>query len=181
MVDTILRVSKRYKNVCREYVKTAIVRGDDGCTMTTLYDIPAGLLIPRLAEELKKRKEIQPPAWAAFAKAGVHQQMPPEDPDWWFIRAASVLRRLYIDGPVGVQRMRTAYGGKRDRGSSPFQFRKGSGSILRRIFQQLEATGFVEKGKEGRQISAAGRSFLDTVARGIKTTATEKVPDLSRY
>ena len=107
--------------------------------MTTLYDIPAELLIPKVAEELKKRKEIQPPAWAAFAKAGVHQQMPPEDPDWWFIRSASVLRRLYVDGPVGVQRMRTAYGGKRDRGSSPFQFRKGGGSSLRKILQQLEA------------------------------------------
>jgi small subunit ribosomal protein S19e len=35
--------------------------------MTTLYDIPAELLIPKVAEELKKRKEIQPPAWAAFA------------------------------------------------------------------------------------------------------------------
>jgi small subunit ribosomal protein S19e len=117
--------------------------------MTTLYDIPAELLIPKVAEELKKRKEIQPPAWAAFAKAGVHQQMPPEDPDFWYIRSASVLRRLYIDGPVGVQRMRTAYGGKRDRGSSPFQFRKGGGSSLRKILQQLEAAGLVTKDKAG--------------------------------
>jgi len=149
--------------------------------MTTLYDIPAELLIPRLAEELKKRKEIQPPAWAAFAKAGVHQQMPPEDPDWWFVRAASVLRRLYIDGPVGVQRMRTAYGGKRDRGSSPFQFRKGGGSSLRKVLQQLEAAGLVAKDKTGRRLSVEGRKFLDSVAHGLRKPTEEKVPGLSRY
>jgi small subunit ribosomal protein S19e len=149
--------------------------------MTTLYDIPAELLIPRVAEELKKRKEIQPLAWAAFAKAGVHQQMPPEEPDWWFIRAASVLRRLYIDGPVGVQRMRTAYGGKRDRGSSPFQFRKGGGSSLRKILQQLEAAGFVAKDRSGRSLSVAGKSFLDGVAHDLRKDTEEKVAGLSRY
>jgi len=149
--------------------------------MTTIYDIPADLLIPKVAEELKKRKEIQPPVWAGFAKAGVHQQMPPEDTDWWFIRAASVLRRLYIDGPVGVQRMRTAYGGKRDRGSSPFQFRKGGGSSLRKVLQQLEAAGLVAKDKNGRSLSVAGRSFLDSVAHGLRKNAEEQVAGLSRY
>ena len=149
--------------------------------MTTLYDIPADLLIPTVAAELKKRKEIQPPAWAVFAKAGVHQQMPPEDPEWWFIRSASVLRRLYIDGPVGIQRMRTAYGGKRDRGSSPFQFRKGGGSSLRKILQQLEAAGLVTKDRTGRSLSVAGRSFLDDVAHGLRKTAEERVAGLSKY
>jgi small subunit ribosomal protein S19e len=149
--------------------------------MTTLYDIPAELLLPRLAEELKKRKEIQPPPWAAFAKAGVHQQMPPEDPDWWFIRAASVLRRLYIDGPVGVQRMRTAYGGKRDRGSSPFQFRKGGGSALRKVLQQLEAAGLVAKDRTGRSLSVDGRKLLDAVAHGLRKATDEKVAGLSKY
>ena len=149
--------------------------------MTTIYDIPADLLIPKVAEELKKRKEIQPPVWAGFAKAGVHQQMPPEDTDWWFIRAASVLRRLYIDGPVGVQRMRTAYGGKRDRGSSPFQFRKGGGSSLRKILQQLEAAGLVAKEKRGRSLSVTGRAFLDGVAHGLRKSAEGRAEGLSKY
>jgi small subunit ribosomal protein S19e len=137
--------------------------------MTTVFDVPADSLIDRLSEELKKRNEIKPPAWAAFAKTGVHKQMPPESQDWWFIRSAALLRRLYVDGPVGVQRMRTAYGGKRDRGSSPYQFRKGSGSIVRKIFQQLETAGLVEKMKSGRRISAAGMSYLDSLANDLAT------------
>jgi small subunit ribosomal protein S19e len=141
--------------------------------MTTVFDVPADSLISRLAGELKKRKEIKPPAWAAFTKTGVHKQMPPENPDWWFIRSAALLRRLYVDGPVGVQRMRTAYGGKRDRGSSPYQFRKGSGSIVREIFQQLEVAGLAEKSKAGRKISAAGMSYLDELAHDLATKPSQ--------
>ncbi|MDD1677521.1 MAG: 30S ribosomal protein S19e [Methanomicrobiales archaeon] len=141
--------------------------------MTTVFDVPADSLITRLSSELKKRSEIKAPAWAAFAKTGVHKQMPPEDQDWWFIRSAALLRRLYVDGPVGVQRMRTAYGGKRDRGSSPYQFRKGSGSIIRKIFQQLEKAGYVEKNKTGRRISAAGMSYLDSLANEIAMTPVQ--------
>ena len=107
--------------------------------MTTVYDVPADHIIRKVAEELKKRQEIKPPAWAAFAKTGVHKEMPPEDPDWWFIRAAAVLRRVYVDGPLGVERMRSFYGGNKNRGSKPNAFRKGSGSILRKALQQLEA------------------------------------------
>jgi len=71
--------------------------------MTTVYDVPADHLIRSVAEELKKRQEIKPPAWAAFAKTGVHKEMPPEDPDWWFTRAAAVLRRVYVDWPPGCR------------------------------------------------------------------------------
>ncbi|RPJ53801.1 MAG: 30S ribosomal protein S19e [Methanobacteriota archaeon] len=149
--------------------------------MTTVYDVPVELFIKQAAEDLKQRPEIKPPAWSAFAKTGVHKQMPPENPDWWFVRSASVLRCLYMDGPVGVQRMRSAYGGKRDRGSSPYQFRKGSGSVIRKILQQLEAAGYVEKGKTGRRISSGGMAFLDGVAQSIKPKAIESTPGLDRY
>ena len=149
--------------------------------MTTMYDIPADMLIRQAAEELKKHPQIQPPDWAAFAKTGVHKEMPPEDPDWWYVRAASVLRRIYIDGPVGIQRMRTFYGGKRDRGSNPYQFRRGSGSILRKMLQQLEVAGYVAQNKEGRRVTPAGRAFLDNVANSLKPRAVETAPGLGKY
>jgi small subunit ribosomal protein S19e len=139
--------------------------------MTTVYDVPADQLIPRVATELKGRPELAPPSWAEFAKTGVHKEMPPEDPDWWFTRAAAVLRRVYIDGPVGVQRMRTFYGGRKNRGARPNAFRKGSGSVIREQLQQLEAAGLVLKRKEGgRTVSPAGMSFLDGIAHELKTT-----------
>jgi small subunit ribosomal protein S19e len=144
--------------------------------MTTVYDVPADHIIRRAAEELKKRKEIIPPAWAAFAKTGVHKEMPPEDPDWWFTRAAAVLRRVYVDGPLGVERMRSFYGGNKNRGSRPNAFRKGSGSILRKSLQQLEAAGFIIHDKTGRRVSPAGMSFLDNLSQEVLKNPPAPVP-----
>lgn len=144
--------------------------------MTTVYDVPADLLIRKVAEALKSRQEIKPPAWAAFAKTGVHKEMPPEDPDWWFMRSAAVLRRVYVDGPLGVQRMRSFYGGAKNRGSRPNAFRKGSGSILRKALQQLEACKFVIHDKTGRRISPEGQAFLDAMAKETLTNPPAPVP-----
>jgi len=144
--------------------------------MTTVYDVPADHIIRAVAEELKKRKEITPPAWAAFAKTGVHKEMPPEDPDWWFIRVAAVLRRVYVDGPIGVERMRSFYGGNKNRGSRPNAFRKGSGSILRKAVQQLEAAGLIVHDKVGRKVSPAGMAFLDAFAQEVKKNPPPNVP-----
>ena len=144
--------------------------------MTTVYDVSPDHIIRRVAEELKKRKEIVPPAWAAFAKTGVHKEMPPEDPDWWFIRAAAVLRRVYVDGPLGVERMRSFYGGNKNRGSKPNAFRKGSGSILRKSLQQLEAAGLVIHDKTGRRVSPEGMKFLDNLSSDVKKNPPAPVP-----
>ncbi len=132
--------------------------------MTTVYDVPADKLIAKAAQELKEKAEITAPEWASFVKTGTHREMPPNDPDWWYTRVAAVLRRVYVDGPVGVERMRSVYGGKKDRGSKPNKSVKGSGSILRKSLQQLEAAGLVAKQKTGRIITPAGASFLDGVA-----------------
>ena len=142
--------------------------------MSTPNDVPADQLIPRIAEELKKAKEVQPPEWTNFVKTGSHKERSPTNPDWWFIRCASILRRLYIKGPTGVSRLRTAYGGRNRRGSRPDHFSKGGGSIIRKALQQLEAAGLVEHDKgTGRQLTSQGRSFLDKLAHLMTTKDTE--------
>ncbi len=135
--------------------------------MTTVYDVPADRLIVKTAAELKEKPEMTAPDWAQFAKTGVHKEMPPEDPDWWYTRAAAVLRRVYVDGPVGVERMRSVYGGAKNRGSKPNKSVKGSGSVIRKVLQQLEAAGYVATNKQGRVVTPAGASFLDGAAHAV--------------
>ena len=139
--------------------------------MTTMYDVNAQELINKAAEELKKVPEIKAPSWAQFVKTGMHKERPPVNEDWWYLRSASVLRSVYRFGPVGVSKLRTKYGGKKNRGVKKEHFYKGSGNILRKALQQLEKAGlvkFAEKGvHKGRLITPKGKSFLDKIATKI--------------
>ncbi len=145
--------------------------------MTTVFDVPADLLIEKVAEEFKNNDKINSPAWSNFVKTGVHKERKPERDDWWFVRTASIIRRVYMDGPVGVMSLRTFYGGKKDRGVRPEVFRKGSGSIIRTALHQLEDAGYVEKVEGGRVVTPQGRSFLDKISGEI----ISDVPELAKF
>lgn len=132
--------------------------------MVTVYDVPAWDLIEKSADELKKFKVIAPPTWAPFVKTGAFKELPPERPDWWYIRAASVLRKIYLYGPLGTRKIKSIYGGKKNRGVKEEKPVPGSGSIARLILQQLENAHLVEKVEGGRQITSQGMSFLDKMA-----------------
>jgi len=149
--------------------------------MATVYDVPADVLIGRVAEKLKEMEEFTPPEWAMFVKTGVHKERSPEQPDWWYIRVAAIFRKVYTDGPVGIERLRTAYGGRKRRGVEPPKFRKGSGAIIRNALHQLEKAGFVKKTEEGRIVTPQGRAFLDKIAAEIKKELEQQIPALAKY
>ena len=100
-----------------------------------------------LAAALKEMPEFESPEWIVYVKTSVHKQRPTLEEDFWFIRAASILRQISIRGVVGVSRLRTRYGGSKNRGSQPNAFKKGAGKIIRTILQQAEKAGLLEKVK----------------------------------
>ena len=87
------------------------------------------------------------------------------DNDFWYKRAASILRQIYIRKNIGVNRLKVRYGGKKNRGVKPSEFRKGSGKIIRTILQQAEKAGFVEKTEKpkGRKLTEKGKKFLESI------------------
>jgi small subunit ribosomal protein S19e len=122
--------------------------------------------IPALAEALKSIPEFAVPEWAMYVKSGPSRERPPMSEDFWYTRAASILRQLYIHGVVGVGKLRTRYGSRKDRGGKPDKFFKSGGKIIRVILQQAEAAGLAEKVlrmQHGRRLTQAGREFLDSI------------------
>lgn len=119
-----------------------------------------------LAEALKEIKEFKKPEWVDFVKTSVAKERPTIEEDFWHKRAASILRQIYSKGVVGVQRLRTRYGGRKNRGKQPAIFMKGGGNIIRKILQQAESAGLVEKSqgkKPGRQLTTKGKLFLESI------------------
>lgn len=135
--------------------------------MATAYDVPGQALVEELAKELEGI--IKMPEWATFVKTGPHKERLPQQENWWYLRAAAIMRRLYLDGPVGVARLRTYFGGRKNRGSAPEHHVDAGAKIIRTILQQLEEAGLVEKvEKEGRRLTSKGVSLVDKVATRIR-------------
>ena len=139
--------------------------------MVTPYDVDPGKLIEKLAEELKKIENIVAPEWAKFAKTGAGKERPPVEKDWWHTRAASVMRKVYLSGPIGVSKLRKKYSAKKNRGHKPERVYVGSGNILRKILQQLEKAEllkYVEKGvNKGRIVTGKGEKLLNQAAKNL--------------
>lgn len=136
--------------------------------MTDVRTIEPGKYNKILANALKEIPEIKKPEWVDFVRTGTNKQRPTSEEDFWQKRAASVLRQLYVKGTVGVQRLRTRYGGRKDRGVKPAMFVKGGGKIIRVVLQQTDLVGFTEKvigKKSGRQLTKKGRDFLESLVK----------------
>lgn len=137
--------------------------------MVTPYDVSADRLINALSIDLKENLKVKKPTWADFVKTGVSKERAPEDTNWWWVRAASILRKLYVGNEfTGVGRFRTVYGGRKNRGVRPEHFYKGSGKIIRTILQELDKQGLTEKDTKGRKITEKGISYVNTLCKNLQ-------------
>ena len=131
-----------------------------------VYSTEANEYNTKLANALKEIPEFQAPEWMAYVKTGIAKTRPPVDDDFWFKRAASILRQAYTRRVIGVNRLKTRYGSKKNRGMQPEIFRKGSGKIVRVILQQAEAAGLLEKTADdakraGRKLTEKGKELME--------------------
>jgi small subunit ribosomal protein S19e len=129
-----------------------------------LYTVISRDLNRELARELKERKLVMPPAWAPFVKTGQQHERVPQLADWWYHRAASVLRTVDRKGPIGTAKLAVLYGGRKNRGMAPDQFREASTNILRKCLQQLEKAKLLKQvdfdGHKGRVLTKEGTLLL---------------------
>jgi small subunit ribosomal protein S19e len=151
--------------------------------LTTPHDVPPSEFIQKLAKYLGDNVDkITPPAWAGIVKTGAHVQRQPQDPDWWYIRCASLLRKIYAHGPIGLERLRADYGGRKDRGVLPSHVAKAGGGTIRKALKQLEASGLIEaSGHQGRKLTREGRKLLQEVAEKLGKQLAKDTPELAKY
>jgi small subunit ribosomal protein S19e len=147
------------------------------------HDVPASKFIEKLAKYLKENvDEVQPPAWATVAKTGSHVEKQPQNQYWWYTRSASILRKVYVHGPIGLEKLRADYGGRKGFTVRPNHASKAGGSNVRKSLQQLEAAGLVEKASiKGRIMSPKGRKLLKDVAEDLQKDLVKTAPELRKY
>ncbi|CAI9766777.1 unnamed protein product [Fraxinus pennsylvanica] len=141
-------------------------------TAKTVKDVSPHEFVKAYAGHLKRSGKMELPEWTDIVKTGVLKELAPYDPDWYFIRSASVARKIYLRGGLGVGAFQRIYGGSKRNGSRPPHFGKSSGSVARHILQQLQNMNIIDMDpRGGRRITSSGRRDLDQVAGRITVVA----------
>ena len=151
--------------------------------MNTPHDVPPQAFIDKLAKYLKENiDQVQPPAWASMAKTGSHVEKQPQNPDWWYVRCAAILRKIYAHEPIGLEKLRADYGGRKGFTVRPNHASKAGGSNIRKALQQLEAAGLIQTSRpQGRKMTPKGRKILQEVASDLHKEMVKTAPELIKY
>ena len=135
----------------------------------SIYVVQPEKLIETIAEKLKEFPEISPPKGSEFWKTAFFKELAPTDSEnFWYIRCASILRKVKKFGPIGVSKLRKFYGGRNRKGKGLHHSAKGSGKIIRVALQQLVKANLIEmREKQGKITTPEGTSLLERTAYEI--------------
>lgn len=115
----------------------------------SVRDVSAHDFIKAYAEHLKKSGQVSLPSWVDIVKTAVHNELPPANDDWYYVRVAAVARKVYLRPDVGVGALRRAFGGKDHKDVKKPHVRRAVGGVIRHAFHDLEKLGIVEKTDKG--------------------------------
>ena len=134
-------------------------------TARTVKDVSPHEFVKAYSAHLKRSGKMELPEWVDIVKTARFKELPPYDPDWYYTRAASMARKIYLRQGIGIGGFQKIYGGRQRNGSRPPHFCKSSGAVSRNILQQLQKMGIIDVDpKGGRLITSQGRRDLDQVA-----------------
>ena len=131
--------------------------------MSNVLEVDNAKLVEAAAERLKKMG-VEKPKYVEYVKSGAGNERVPLSRDFWYFRCASILRQTYINGPIGISKLRTRYGTRKRHAVHRHHMVRAGGSMIKDAFTALEKIGYVKATKEGRVITSKGKSFVDRLA-----------------
>lgn len=137
-------------------------------------DVNAAAFIKSYAEHLKNSDKFDLPVWADTIKTAVFKDLAPYGDDWYYIRAASIARKVYLTPGIGIGQLQKWYGGAYRRGCRTEHFRKASSGVIRSVLLQLEEMKVCEKlPSGGRRVTVVGQQDLDRIAGSVVRSAED--------
>eukprot|EP00794_Sanderia_malayensis_P011197 gene11197-12372_t len=132
---------------------------------TTVKDVRPEDFVKAFAAYLKKSGKMKIPEWVEIVKTSKAKEQGPYDADWYYIRCASIARRIYKRPCIGVGAIRKVYGGAKRNGVRPNHFCLSSASVARKALQSLEGMKLIQKDSNGgRSITPQGQKDMDLIA-----------------
>nr|7QCA_ST0 Chain ST0, 40S Ribosomal protein S19 [Spraguea lophii 42_110]7QJH_RT0 Chain RT0, 40S Ribosomal protein S19 [Spraguea lophii 42_110]7QJH_ST0 Chain ST0, 40S Ribosomal protein S19 [Spraguea lophii 42_110]8BR3_ST0 Chain ST0, 40S Ribosomal protein S19 [Spraguea lophii 42_110]8P5D_ST0 Chain ST0, 40S Ribosomal protein S19 [Spraguea lophii 42_110]8P60_RT0 Chain RT0, 40S Ribosomal protein S19 [Spraguea lophii 42_110]8P60_ST0 Chain ST0, 40S Ribosomal protein S19 [Spraguea lophii 42_110] len=121
---------------------------------TEIFKVRHDTFIPALSEYLRTNKTVVPIKNFDIIKTSRGKETSPLDINWYYTRAASIIRKLLIskaknEKPLSIVRFSSEYGCAKDRGNRPNKHVRASKGIIIKILNDLQEKGWVEKKENG--------------------------------
>ncbi|CBZ30389.1 putative 40S ribosomal protein S19 protein [Leishmania mexicana MHOM/GT/2001/U1103] len=131
----------------------------------TLKDVSAWRWIKTAARHFKQEGKIFVPNCTEIMKSSHGRERAPQNPDWYYIRCAAVLRAIYLRPGVGYGGLSKRFGNKKNYGSRPEHTVTSSTGPLHWACKSLTKLGLVEPGAQsGQRLTRKGHKFADSLA-----------------
>lgn len=140
-----------------------------------IEEVHADRFIHKFASYLEEHSKVASPPEAEHVKTSHARERAPAEKNWYFVRVASILRRLYMEelkNPrskakgCGVLWFAKAYRTAKNNGHKPSHTVTGSKSLVRRALQALESIQYVAKTEAGgRRLTNTGLAEMEAIAR----------------
>jgi small subunit ribosomal protein S19e len=131
----------------------------------TVKDVNQQEVVRALAASFKKSRKLIVSKWVNTVKLTKHKELAPYDEKWFYTRAASTARHLYLRGCAGVGSMTKIYRGPQRNRNRPRLFSRGSKSVARRVLQALEGLKMEDQDQDGgHNLTPQGQRDLDKIA-----------------
>lgn len=85
------------------------------------------------------------PVWTQYIKTGISREMPPTDAKWYYVRAASVARKIYLNGGIGLGALAHWYGKAATTGNKPQHHVKAARGLLRHILNEVSVCSWAHQ------------------------------------
>ncbi|GKY96155.1 hypothetical protein MPSEU_000575500 [Mayamaea pseudoterrestris] len=147
---------------------------DEEARGVCVRDVSATDFIKAYAEHLKNSDKFDLPVWADTIKTSVAKELAPYGDDWYYIRAASIARKVYLRPGIGIGQLQKWYGGSYRNGTRSEHFRKASSGVIRSVLTQLTEMKVCETlSSGGRRMTTVGQQDLDRIAGTVFRTHEE--------
>ncbi|ELA46206.1 hypothetical protein VCUG_02287 [Vavraia culicis subsp. floridensis] len=136
-----------------------------------IYQVDPTSFIGTLSSHLKNNNLLTQPQNIDIIKSCSGKQNAPLDPDWLYVRAASVYRHFltahFKNERITVTRLASLYGCKKDRGSRPGKKVRASKGHLRSIVRDFGKLGWLVEDDKGKFVSEDGIKLSEQLIEKI--------------
>jgi len=136
--------------------------------MTTVKDVRPDEFIRAYSKHLKRQGKIEIPKWVDIVKTSTANELSPLDPDWYYVKCASIARKVYLHPHIGVGFIARSYSSRKNNGVAREHTVAATTGIIRNMLAQLEKIGVVQKVGKGRSITRVGQQDLDRIAGQVR-------------